>query len=75
MECEGVGTVRPERKPLLMALARDDRDRAQAGSVKMSRDIKFKRKKARDPQNYNELSHLKLPWIRGRQLGNRNEVS
>lgn len=72
MKCEGVGTVRPGRRPLV--LARDDRDGAKAGSMKMSRDIRSKRKKQGIHKATNELSQMQLPWIRGRQLGNRNGV-
>lgn len=45
MEYEKVGTVRTRRRPLLMVLARDDRDGTKAVAMKMSRNIRFKRKK------------------------------
>lgn len=45
MEWEKVGTVRTRRRPLLMVLARDDRDETKAVAMKMSRNIRFKRKK------------------------------
>lgn len=45
MEYDKVGTVRTRKRPLLMVLARHDGDGTKAVAVKMSRNIKFKRKK------------------------------
>lgn len=72
MEYEKVGTVRPRRMPLLTVLARDDRDGTKAVSVKLSRSIRFKREKQGIHKAANELSQRPLPWVRGRQLRDRD---
>lgn len=66
MEYEKVGTVRMRRRPLLMVLARHDGDGTRAVAVKMSRNIRFKRKKQELHKSTDEPSQRQLPWVRGR---------
>lgn len=40
-----VGTVKPRRRPLLMVLARDDRNGTKAVAEEISRNIRFKGQK------------------------------
>lgn len=42
---EKMVTVRPRRRPLLMVLARDNRDGTMTVAVKMNKNIRFKGKK------------------------------
>ena len=69
---EKVVTVRP-RRPLLMVLARDNRDGTMTAAMKMNKNIRFKGKKQGAHKAATKLSHKQLLGAGRKQLGNRIE--